>query len=124
MREFVVTFIEVNARRPEMARLMNIEASVGGPRLDYIFERFITPCLLPAAALAAKLQAEGKMRAVPVGTMFFLIAHGATAPAAHRPLAALLGIADPTDPAAVRVHARAVAELLIRSGPTTAVMGQ
>jgi TetR/AcrR family transcriptional regulator len=114
LREFVVTFIEVNARRPELARLMNIEASLGGPRLDYIFERFITPCLLPAAALGTKLEAEGKMRPVPMGTLFFLIAHGATAPAAHRPLAALLGIADPTDPATVRIHARAVAELLIQ----------
>jgi len=114
LREFVVTFIEVNARRPEMARLMNVEASLGGPRLDYIFERFISPCLLPAATLAAKLQAEGKMRLVPTGTLFFLIAHGATAPAAHRPLAALIGIADPTDPTTVRVHARAVAELLIQ----------
>lgn len=113
-REFVVTFIEVNARRPEMARLMNVEASLGGPRLDYLFERFITPCLLPAATLATKLQAEGKMRPLPIGTLFFLIAHGATAPAAHRPLAALLGITDPTDPATVRVHARAVAELLIQ----------
>jgi TetR/AcrR family transcriptional regulator len=113
----VVTFIEVNARRPELARLMNIEASLGGPRLDYIFERFITPCLLPAAALGTKLEAEGRMRPVPMGTLFFLIAHGATAPAAHQPLAALLGIADPTDPATVRIHARAVAELLIQPAP-------
>jgi TetR/AcrR family transcriptional regulator len=114
VREFVVTFIEVNARRPEMARLMNVEASLGGPRLDYLFERFITPCLLPAATLATKLQAEGRMRPVPLGTMFFLITHGATAPAAHGPLAALLGITDPTDPTSVRVHARTVAELLIQ----------
>ena len=28
--------------------------------------------------------------------------------------ASLLGIADPTDPATVRIHARAVAELLIQ----------
>ena len=114
LREFVVTFIEVNARRPELARLMNIEASIGGPRLDYIFERYIAPSLLPAATLGTRLEAEGRMRPVPVGTMFFLIAHGATAPAAHKPLATLLGIADPTDPGAVRVHARAVAELLIQ----------
>ena len=114
LRDFVVTFIEANARRPEMARLMNVEASVGGPRLDYLFERFIAPCLLPAAALGAQLQAEGRIRPAPVGTLFFLIAHGATAPAAHRPLAALLGVADPTDPETVRVHARAVAELLIQ----------
>ena len=114
LRDFVVTFIEVNARRPEMARLMNAEASVGGPRLNYLFERFIAPSLVPAAAIGMQLQAAGRMRPVPVGTLFFLIAHGATAPAAHRPLAALLGIAEPTDPETVRVHARAVAELLIQ----------
>jgi hypothetical protein len=66
---------------------MNVEASLGGPRLDYIFEGFIAPVHLPAAALARRLEAEGKMRPVPTGTLFFLIAHGATAPAAHRPLA-------------------------------------
>jgi AcrR family transcriptional regulator len=114
LREFIMTFIEINARRPELARLMNIEASISGPRLDYIFERYITPCLIPAATLAAQLQAEGRLRPVPVGTMFFLITHGATAPAAHRPLATLLGIPDPTDPDSVRAHARAVAELLIQ----------
>jgi AcrR family transcriptional regulator len=114
LRQFVATFIEVNARRPELARLMNVEASVGGPRLDYLFERFITPCLLPVAALATTLQSQGKMRPVPAGTLFFLIAHGATAPAAHRPLANRIGITDPTDPATVRSHARAVAELLIQ----------
>ena len=114
LRGFVESFIEVNARRPEMARLMNVEASTGGPRLNYLFDRFIAPCLLPAAALGVRLQAEGRLRPVPVGTLFFLIAHGATAPAAHRPLATLLGVADPTDPDTVRVHARAVAELLIQ----------
>jgi AcrR family transcriptional regulator len=115
LRDFVVTFIEVNARRPEMSRLMNVEASVGGPRLDYLFDRFIAPCLLPAAALGEQLQAQGRVRPVPVGTLFFLIAHGATAPAAHRPLAMLVGVADPTDPDTVRIHARAVAELLIQA---------
>jgi AcrR family transcriptional regulator len=114
LRDFVVTFIEVNARRPEMARLMNIEASLGGPRLDYLFERYVAPCLAPAAALGTELQAQGRIRPVPIGTMFFLIAHGATAQAAHRPMAALLGITDPTDPKTVRIHARTVAELLIQ----------
>jgi AcrR family transcriptional regulator len=68
LREFVVTFIEVNARRHEMARLMNVEASLGGPRLNYLLEQFVTPGLLPAAALASKLEAHGKMRQLPVGT--------------------------------------------------------
>jgi hypothetical protein len=68
LREFVVTFIEVDARRHEMARLMNVEASLGGPRLNYLLEQFVTRGLLPAAALASKLEAHGKMRQLPVGT--------------------------------------------------------
>jgi hypothetical protein len=68
LREFVVTFIEVDARRHEMARLMNVEASLGGPRLNYLLEQFVTPGHLPAAALASKLEAHGKMRQLPVGT--------------------------------------------------------
>src|SRR5205807_1549618 len=55
LREFVVTFIEVNARRPEMARLMNVEASLGGPRLDYLFERFVITCLVPFVTLGERL---------------------------------------------------------------------
>ena len=113
-REVVATFIEVVARRPETTRLFNAEASRGGPRLDYLFEQFIAPRLVPIGAFAAKLQAEGKMRPLPIETLFFLISVGATAPAAHRPLAALVGIADPTDPAVLRLHARTVAELLIQ----------
>jgi AcrR family transcriptional regulator len=118
LRELVVTFIEVSARRPEMSRLVRVEASLGGPRLEYLFERFVSPSLLPFATLVTKLQAEGRMRPVPMGTLFFLITDGATAPFAHRPLAALVGIADPTDPTTVRAHARAVADLLIQPAKT------
>jgi AcrR family transcriptional regulator len=114
LRDLIVTFLEVTARRPEMTRLINREASLGGPRLNYLFEQFIAPGLRPVAALAAKLQAEGRMRPVPIPTLYFLIAHGATAPAAHQPLAVLLGLTDAADPTTIRVHARTVAELLIQ----------
>jgi TetR/AcrR family transcriptional regulator len=118
LRELVITFIEVVARRPELARLVNQEASLGGPRLDYLFERFISQGLGPTAALVAKLQAEGTMRPLPIDTFFFLLSQGATAPIAFKPLAALLGINDPSDPATVRVHARAVAEVLVQPAVT------
>lgn len=114
LREFVVTFIEVNALRPELGRIINSEASLGGDRLNYLFERFISPCLSHATALATKLQSDGKMRRVPTETLFFLITHGATAPASYRPLAALLGLSNPTNPKTLRIHARTVAELLIQ----------
>jgi TetR/AcrR family transcriptional regulator len=114
LRELVVAFLEVTARRPEMTRLINSEASLGGPRLTYLFEEFISPSLRSFAILATKLQAEGKMRPVPVDTLFFLITYGGTAPAANLPLAALLGITDPRDPETARARARTIAELLIQ----------
>lgn len=93
---------------------MNVEASLGGPRLEYLCDRFIGPCVGPAVTLAVNLQADGAMRAVPTGTLFFLAAHGGTAPAACHPLATLLGLPDPTDPANATIHATAVAEMLIQ----------
>jgi hypothetical protein len=105
------------ARRPELSRLITREARVGGPRLNYLLETYISPGLDPLAELLAKLQADGKMKPVPTTTLFFLLSQGATAPAALAPLAALLGITDSTDPSVVNAHARSVAKLLIQPAP-------
>src|SRR5882762_4172593 len=43
LRRLIVTFIEVQARRPEIARLLNVESSIDGPRLRYLYDRFIAP---------------------------------------------------------------------------------
>src|SRR5258707_13801777 len=43
LRRLIVTFIEVQARRPEIARLMNVESSIDGPRLRYLYDQFIAP---------------------------------------------------------------------------------
>jgi TetR/AcrR family transcriptional regulator len=114
LRELIVTFIEIAARRPEVSRLMTREASVAGPRLNYLFETYISPNLDPIAELLTKLQADGKMKSVSTTTFFFLLTQGGTAPTTLTPLAALLGITDSSDPAVVSAHARTVAELLIQ----------
>jgi TetR/AcrR family transcriptional regulator len=41
LRRLIVRFIGVQARRPEIARLMNIESSIDGPRLRYLFDRYM-----------------------------------------------------------------------------------
>src|SRR6266567_2386231 len=41
LRRLIVRYIDVQARRPELARLMNIESSIDGPRLRYLFDQFI-----------------------------------------------------------------------------------
>jgi AcrR family transcriptional regulator len=113
LRRLIVTFIEVQARRPELARLMNIESSIDGPRLRYLFDNFIAPWAAVADRLTGELAAAGRIRALPPGTLYFLVAYGATGMAAHPPFAKLVGVADPTDPAVIHAHAVAVADLLL-----------
>jgi len=113
LRRLIVTFIEVQARRPELARLMNVESSIDGPRLRYLFDKFISPWAATADHLTEELVAAGRIRALPPGTLYFLVAYGATGMAAHPPFAKLVGVTDPTDPAVIHAHAVAVAELML-----------
>jgi AcrR family transcriptional regulator len=113
LRRLIVRFIEINAQRPEIARLMSIESSIDGPRLRYLFDRFIGPWNEAAKRMTDELTAAGRIRVLPPGTLFFLVAHGATGMAAQGPLADLLGVADPTDPEVVHAHAAAVADLVL-----------
>ena len=111
---FVVLLVELNARRPEMLRMMQIEASIEGPRLDYIYDRFAAPVAAALGVAFAPLFETGQLRPFPPVTLFFLLTHGATAPAGHVALARKLGGGDPTTPEAVTEHAYAVAGLIIR----------
>ena len=113
LRRLIVRFIEVQARRPEIARLMNVESSIDGPRLRYLFDRFLAPWVAMADDLTEELVAAGRIRALPPGTLYFLIAYGATGMAAHPPFAKMVGVADPTDPAVIHAHAVAVADLVL-----------
>ena len=113
LRRLIVRFIDVQARRPEIARLMNIESSIDGPRLRYLFDQFVGPWAAAADHLTEELVAAGRIRALPPGTLYFLIAYGATGMAAHPPFAKMVGVADPTDPAVIHAHAVAVGDLVL-----------
>ena len=39
----MVRFVEANAARPALLRIINQEASAPGPRFDYLFDGFIEP---------------------------------------------------------------------------------
>ncbi len=58
LRCLIVRFIDVQARRPEIARLMNIESSIDGPRLRYLFDKFIGPWAAVADRLIKELVAD------------------------------------------------------------------
>lgn len=116
-REFIVEFIEASADRPELWRVMMMEGAVEGPRLDYVWERHVIPFGRRMRAVVDSLEGSERYTRVPPSTMFFLLAHGATAGASHRPTAMRLDHEDPTDPAVLRRHANIVADLLLGADP-------
>lgn len=113
LRDVWIELVVANARRPELLRMMTVEASTDGPRLDELYERFVRPTATAMGELYGSLVADGVLRALPAASLFFLLAHGATGPSSHAPLAAKLGVPDATDPVWVQRHATAVVDALL-----------
>lgn len=106
-RNFVVGLAEV----PAIIQLMNGEGARPGERLTFIVDRFFRRRRWPIEVLLAEGQAAGRFRPVPVAVPFTLLAHGAGALIALRPLVAATasgGQGEAID------HATAAAELIVR----------
>ena len=92
-------FIEANAARPALLRIINREAASPGPRFDYLFERYIEPVRQAGEAFLTDLHDRGLVATRSVGLVYFLMTHGAGGP-------------DPSFPSWPSAWAT-------RSGPTT-----
>ena len=102
LRALVVRFIEVNAQRPALLRIVNSEAVIGGARLEHLFREYIEPVRRYGEAVLAKLEARGEVRTASVGLIYFLMASGAGGPIVFPGLAERFGVGlDPSDPEAV-----------------------
>ncbi|HYI63223.1 MAG TPA: TetR/AcrR family transcriptional regulator [Acidimicrobiales bacterium] len=113
LRALVVRFIEANAARPSLLRLINQEATAPGPRLDHLFEHYIDPVRRFGQDLLERLRAEGQIRTDSVALVYFLMTHGAGGPMALPALSARFGASvDPADPEAVHRHAVEAADVL------------
>lgn len=91
LRALVVSFVEENATRPALLRIINQEATSPGPRLDHIYARYIEPVRDFGAALLERLAELGDIRPVSVETMYFLMTNGAAGAFALPGLAAKFG---------------------------------
>src|SRR5262249_12021555 len=81
LRQVFIQFVTITARFPANGHIIGREGAVGGPRLDYIFERHIMPSLEPCHVLLRQAQAEGKVRAdLDLRTLFFLLTDGGAGP--------------------------------------------
>jgi AcrR family transcriptional regulator len=106
-------FLRYSAEHPELALLMNAEGTQDTERLDYIYENYIAPPLEPFDRLLRHLVAEGRVRSVPMRTVFLLLGHGATALFGLVPLARRLDRPDPTSAKTVREHIEAVTRIIV-----------
>ena len=113
LRAGIVRYVEINAERPAMLRIINQEAVLGGERLEYLFTEFIEPVRDFGGGLLRRLEAEGKVRTDSAGLLYFFMTNGIAGPIVFPGLAARLGVAvDGQDPEAVHAHAEAAVGLL------------
>ncbi|MCW3015053.1 MAG: putative transcriptional regulator [Solirubrobacterales bacterium] len=105
-------FVRYSAERPELLGLMNIEGRVDSERLDYIYDNYVAPALTPLGRLLDYLTANGRIRPISLRALFFLIAHGATAPFTLAPLARHFDNAEPLHPSQVTEHAALTADVI------------
>ncbi len=106
-------FLRYSAEHPELALLMNIEGTQDTERLDYIYENYIAPPLAPFDRLLRHLVEEGRVRPVPMRTVFLLLGHGATSLFGLVPLARRLDRPDPTSARTISAHIEDVTRIIV-----------
>jgi AcrR family transcriptional regulator len=115
LRHAMVQFLIVTARFPANGHIIVREGAVNGPRLAYLYTRYVAPSLEPWRALLGQGQREGKVRPdLDIRTLFFLLTDGGAGPYTSQALARRIGGRDPLRPDAIRAHAELVADLLLR----------
>lgn len=113
LRAMVVRFVEANAARPALLRIISREAVAPGWRFDHLWDRYIDPVRLFGAELLGRLEAAGQVRTGSVSHIYFFMTHGAGGPLALPALADRFGSGvDPTDAEAVHRHALEATDLL------------
>jgi TetR/AcrR family transcriptional regulator len=113
VRRTIVRFLELNAHRPEVLRLITVEGAIDSPRLAYVYEHHVEPLLGRVTAPLKELVDRGQLTRADVRSLHFLIAHGATAPFSLVPLAERFAGGDHNTKKAIHRHAEFVADVII-----------
>lgn len=109
-----VDFLESLAEFPAIVQLMNVEGARAGERLDYIVETFFRARSWPIAALLEEGIARGIFREVHITIPFTMLAHGAGALVALRPLMEAVDARFSSEPEAIARTIASAAELIVR----------
>jgi AcrR family transcriptional regulator len=91
LQAMVVRFVEANAARPALLRIINAEAASPGSRLDHLVDHYIEPVRQFGDQLLRDLHAQGRIRTPSVSLLYFLMMNGAGGALAFPALADRLG---------------------------------
>lgn len=114
LRAVCIRFLETVAAYPAIIQLMNNEGARPGARLDHIVETFFRARSWPFATLVAQGQASGEFRPVHISVPFTLLAHGAGALVALRPLVEAVDARMKSDPEGLSRTIEAAADMIVR----------
>lgn len=115
VRTFIQAFVEHNATRPHLARIIALEASTESDRLGYLFDNYIDRIRSLIVPILHDLQHDLDFDAHMADPIYFLITSGGTAPYVQIPLSTRMGIEfDPYNPLEVRQYASRVADIIIK----------
>jgi AcrR family transcriptional regulator len=73
MRDVVRTFHQMCFAEPNLARIIQYEATHGGDRLQHVLSKHLAPIRDAVAPLIAKLIDQGRVRPIPLDTMVFAV---------------------------------------------------
>lgn len=112
-RAVVTRFVEANANRPALSRIIAQEAQTDGPRIEHLYQAWIRPFAAFGAIALPPLRERGLVRNDSVPLMYFFMTFGAGGAAAYPALARLLGgEVAPDDPGSARRHAEEAVEFM------------
>ncbi|GAB3576291.1 TetR/AcrR family transcriptional regulator [Amycolatopsis endophytica] len=94
VRAVITHFYQSAVEAPLLARLLADEFGQESERLDYLYEKYVTPTLGPLVPAVERLMAAGRMPAVPMDVLFFAVI-SPVAGLVQLPLAHRLGRARP-----------------------------
>jgi TetR/AcrR family transcriptional regulator len=90
LRTLLHAFHQANLAEPDLARVMQYEASRGGSRLDYVFHQYVAPVRDAVAPIVQRLVDQGRVRPIPLDVIVYAVL-AMTSIHAELPLATLLG---------------------------------
>lgn len=113
LQRFVESFALYSAEHPDSLRLVNLEGSIPGERLDYICEQFIVPVYRHLLPTYRQLVADGTLRRIPIATLYYLITSGCAAMFTSAELTGKLFGEKALSKVNHRKHAREAARLIV-----------